>query len=498
MQSQHKHSKTLMIQGTASDVGKSALVTALCRYYHLQGIKVAPFKPQNMALNSAVTVDGGEIGRAQAVQATASGVASHTDMNPILLKPNSNKTAQLIIHGKAIGNFSAQQYHHYKKKAMPAVLTSYERLLAQYQMVIVEGAGSPAEINLREGDIANMGFAEAVDCPVILIADIDKGGVFAHIVGTLALLSQSEQKRVVGFVINRFRGDISLLQSGIDWLEQHTHKSVLAVLPYLDNLYLDAEDSLALSHTKKKGASRFNIVIPMLPRMSNHTDFDPLLLHPQVCVQFSKNPMQCGAVDLIILPGSKSVIDDLHWLTAMGWDVFINHHLRYNGKLLGICGGFQMLGKTIYDHKGIEGESKSSNALGFLEMETTLQCEKKIQKVNAILSLNNSPVIGYEIHAGITTGSALNNPVMTINGKAEGAFSDDNLVMGTYVHGLFDTPEAGQAVLNWAGCLTTQQIDIKQQREASINLLANTLADNFNFAWLNKLTATLKNSKFTP
>jgi adenosylcobyric acid synthase len=246
MQSTKNSVQTLMVQGTTSDAGKSTLVTALCRHFHKIGINVAPFKPQNMALNSAVTVDGGEIGRAQAVQAKACGLEPHTDMNPVLLKPNSDKTAQVIIHGKAVENLSAKKYHLFKKQAMQAVLQSHARLTAQYQMIIVEGAGSPAEINLREGDIANMGFAEAVDCPVILIADIDKGGVFAHIIGTLELLSTTEQNRIVGFVINRFRGDMALLQPGIDWLEQKTGKPVFAVLPYLHDLYLEAEDAVAI------------------------------------------------------------------------------------------------------------------------------------------------------------------------------------------------------------------------------------------------------------
>ncbi|MEO1881107.1 MAG: cobyric acid synthase [Methylococcales bacterium] len=486
MPAKHQPFKTLMVQGTTSDAGKSTLVTALCRYYYRRGIKVAPFKPQNMALNSAVTVDGGEIGRAQAVQAAACGLVAHTDMNPVLLKPNSDKTAQVIIHGKALDNLSAQQYHHYKEQAMQAVLASHNRLLEQYQMVIVEGAGSPAEINLREGDIANMGFAEAVDCPVILIADIDKGGVFAHIVGTLELLAASEQKRVVGFVINRFRGDIALLQPGIDWLEQRTGKPVLAVLPYLQDFYLDAEDSVALRQRNAKQKSRFNIVIPVLPRISNHTDFDALQLHPEVSVQFVKDPAQCGVADLIILPGSKSVIDDFNWLKKMGWEALIHQHLRYGGKLIGVCGGFQMLGHKIHDPEGIEGRSQSCNALAFLEMETTLQSKKRLELVQGVLSLGNVPIAGYEIHAGITSGPALNNPVMTIAGIADGAFSNDNLVMGTYLHGLFDLPEACQALLNWAGCTVTKAIDLDQEREAGINLFADTLEANFDFSLLHQ------------
>src|SRR3989338_4497460 len=276
---------TLMVQGTTSDAGKSTLVTALCRWLKRQGVSVVPFKPQNMALNSAVTADGGEIGRAQAVQAQAAGLAPHTDMNPVLLKPNSDTGAQVIIHGRALSSMDAVAYHDYKKVAMQAVLQSHQRLAAQYQVVMVEGAGSPAEINLRAGDIANMGFAEAVDCPVILIADIDKGGVFAHLVGTLELLAPSEQARVKGFVINRFRGDIALLQPGLDWLEQRTGKPVLGVLPYLMDFHLEAED--AIDQRQGGKAERvLKVRVPVLPRISNHTDFDPLRLHPQVDLPF--------------------------------------------------------------------------------------------------------------------------------------------------------------------------------------------------------------------
>ena len=265
--------RTLMVQGTTSDAGKSTVVAALCRLLARAGVRVVPFKPQNMALNSAVTSDGGEIGRAQALQARAAGLEPHTDMNPVLLKPSSDTGAQVIIHGQVRADMNARDYHQYKSVAMAAVLESHQRLLAQYEVVMVEGAGSPAEINLRARDIANMGFAEAVDCPVILVADIDRGGVFAHFVGTLACLSDSERARIIGFVVNRFRGDISLLQPGLDWLEQQTGKPVLAVLPYLHGLYLDAEDAIQPGQT---GGGKFRIAVPVFPRISNHTDFDEI------------------------------------------------------------------------------------------------------------------------------------------------------------------------------------------------------------------------------
>ena len=323
-----------MIQGTTSDAGKSTLVAGLCRALARRGVRVAPFKPQNMALNSAVTADGGEIGRAQAVQAQACNLPPHSDMNPVLLKPNTDIGAQVIIHGRALSSMDARAYHDYKTVAMGAVLQSYARLRAQYDVIIVEGAGSPAEINLRAGDIANMGFAEAVDCPVLLIADIDRGGVFAHLVGTLALLSESEQARVAGFVINRFRGDIDLLMPGIEWLEARTGKPVLGILPYLHGLHLEAEDALARAPTGAGNTLR--VRVPALPRISNHTDFDPLRLHPQVDFRYLGPGEDPTGADLVILPGSKSVRADLAWLRAHGWEQALQRHLRYGGKLLGI------------------------------------------------------------------------------------------------------------------------------------------------------------------
>ena len=318
--------RTLMVQGTTSDAGKSTLVAGLCRVLARRGVRVAPFKPQNMALNSAVTVDGGEIGRAQAVQAQACGLEPHTDMNPVLLKPNTDIGAQVIIHGRALASMDARAYHDYKTTAMQAVLESYQRLRAHYDVIIVEGAGSPAEINLRDKDIANMGFAEAVDCPVLLIADIDRGGVFAHLVGTLALLSETEQARIAGFVINRFRGDVGLLLPGIEWLEARTGKPVLGILPYLHGLHLEAEDALARTRTGTGNALR--VRVPALPRISNHTDFDPLRLHPQVDFRYVGPGEHIADSDLIILPGSKSVRADLAWLRANGWEEALQRHLR--------------------------------------------------------------------------------------------------------------------------------------------------------------------------
>lgn len=474
--------RTLMIQGTTSDAGKSTVVAGLCRVLKRRGVRVAPFKPQNMALNSAVTEDGGEIGRAQAVQAQAAGLASHTDMNPVLLKPNSDTGAQVIIHGSAIGNMEATAYHDYKRVAREAVLASHRRLAAQYQMIVVEGAGSPAEINLRAGDIANMGFAEAVDCPVILVADIDRGGVFAHLVGTLVLLSESEQARVQGFIINRFRGDIALLQSGLDWLEQRTGKPVLGVLPYLHGLHLEAEDALPTSSPRPLAGEgtgergKLRVIVPVLPHISNHTDFDPLRLHPQVTLHWVAPDAAPPAADWVILPGSKNVRADLDWLRAQGWENYLARHLRYGGKLMGICGGLQMLGSVLHDPHGIEGDPGSSKGFGYLDIATTLQPHKQLRNVQGRLAQGGVPVSGYEIHAGVSDGRALQRPFAKLDdGRMDGAISDDGQIIATYLHGVFESPQACGALLEWAGLQASQLFDYYSLRERNIERLADAL-----------------------
>jgi adenosylcobyric acid synthase len=340
---------------------------------------------------------------------------------------------------------------------------------------VVEGAGSPAEINLRANDIANMGYAEAVDCPVILIADIDRGGVFAHLVGTLALLSQSERARVVGLVINRFRGDLSLLQSGLDWLERETGKPVLGVLPYLSGLQLDAEDALPTSPAVKPQA-RLRVVVPALPRISNHTDFDALRAHPQVDVHFIGPGQAPPPCELIVLPGSKATRADLAWLRAHDWEPAIARHLRYGGKLIGICGGLQMLGKTIDDPLGIEGAAGLSEGLGWLDLHTRLQPDKQLRRVAARLCLDDAPVQGYEIHCGISHGTALDRPALILaDGRGDGALSADGQVLGSYLHGLFDTPAALAAVLRWAGLSDATPLDLDALREASLERLADAV-----------------------
>jgi adenosylcobyric acid synthase len=467
----------LMIQGCTSDAGKSTLVAALCRLLHRQGYSVAPFKPQNMALSAAVTVDGGEIGRAQATQALACGLAPHSDMNPVLLKPTSDRKAQVIIQGKAIGHLDALDYHAYKATAKAAVLESWQRLSHQYPICLVEGAGSPAEINLRENDIANMGFAEAVDIPVILIADIDRGGVFAHIIGTLACLSESEQARIKGFVINRFRGDVSLLQSGLDWLEAKTGKPVLGVLPYLHDLKLDEED--AVRRPNQPQTAQLKIRILRLAHISNHSDFTPLLKDSRLDVDYL--PLDTPAVnaDVLIIPGSKAVMNDLTQLNEHDWRNKLLRHLRYGGKVLAICGGFQMLGRQLLDPKKIEGDRPTMAGLAVFDFTTRWQSDKILQQRTGKLWTGES-ITGYEMHQGISSGNGLTQkPFATFDdGSTDGAISDDGKIIGTYLHGLFDHPEAYQALTQWMGlnlndaCPTQSH---EQQQLAELDRLADML-----------------------
>ena len=467
---------TLMIQGTTSDAGKSALVTGLCRVLARRGLNVAPFKPQNMALNSAVTADGGEIGRAQAAQAQAAGLAPTTDLNPVLLKPATDTGAQVIVDGRAIGTMDAVAYHDYKRIARDAVLAAHARLAATHDVVIVEGAGSPAEINLREHDIANMGFAEAVDCPVLLTADIDRGGVFAQLVGTLELLDPSERARVAGFVINRFRGDIALLQPGIDWLEERTGVPVVGTLPHLDGLHLEAEDRLTESAPAERTRSdTLRVRVPALPRISNHTDFDALRLHPQVALQFVGPGESLEGADLIVLPGSKAVRGDLAWLREQGGEAQIQRHLRYGGRVVGICGGFQMLGRTLADPEGLEGDPGTTEGLDLLDLDTTLAPEKQLSHVSGQLSLEGAAVSGYEIHMGISRGPAMERPAAHLADGFDGARSDDGRILGTYLHGLFDEPEAREALLRWAGLADPEATDYHALREAGIDRLADAM-----------------------
>lgn len=474
----------LMVQGTTSDAGKSVLVAGLCRVLARRGVNVAPFKPQNMALNSAVTAQGGEIGRAQALQAAAAGISAHTDMNPVLLKPSSDKIAQVILNGKPLQDMSAVDYHQYKRLAMDTVMTAWQRLQQRHDVLLIEGAGSPAEINLRDRDIANMGFAEAADVPVIIVADIDRGGVFAHLTGTLALLSPSEQARVCGFIINRFRGDIALLESGLEWLEQRTGKPVLGVIPYLQNLQLEAEDAIDTGQ-EISGNERFQVVVPVLPRISNHTDFDSLRMHPQVELHYVGEQQAPPPADLIILPGSKNVREDLRWLKDNGWTDILLRHLRYGGKVLGICGGMQMLGRTIADPQGIESAAGSSAGLGLLPLETELLPGKTLRQTSGRIPALDSALAGYEIHCGKTRRDAGTSCFAILDDDREdGAISSDGLVAGSYLHGLFDHPDACGALLAWAGLEQARGIDREAIRERELERLADCLEQNLDLGQL--------------
>ncbi|MGF6711359.1 adenosylcobyric acid synthase [Luteibacter sp. W1I16] len=352
---------------------------------------------------------------------------------------------------------------------------------------MVEGAGSPAEINLRDRDIANMGYAEAVDCPVVLVADIDRGGVFAHLVGTLALLSESERARVIGFVINRFRGDIALLQPGLDWLERETGKPVLGVLPYLHGLILEAEDALP-RHRSDRPSGALRVAVPALPRISNHTDLDALRSHPEVDCFFVGPGDAFPACDLIVLPGSKSTRADLAWLRAQGWDEAILRHVRYGGRVIGICGGMQMLGRAVHDPDGIEGQEGSSEGLGLLDLETTLAPNKQLRNVHGRLADSHAAVSGYEIHCGVSEGPAMATPAVWLDdGRGDGARSDDGRVIGTYLHGVFDHPEALAALLHDAGWHAAAPFDIQAQREATLDRLADAVDAHMDVGTLERI-----------
>jgi len=419
----------------------------------------------------------------------------HTDMNPILLKPSSDTGAQVIVHGKAITAMQAREYHDYKKVAMQAVVDSHTRLSDEYQKIIVEGAGSPAEINLRANDIANMGFAEKVGCPVVLIADIDRGGVFAHLVGTLDLLEPSEQERVVGFIINRFRGDIKLLESGLDWLEERTGKPVIGVVPYLPDFFLDAEDAISTAQRSEKECEQLKVVVPVLPRISNHTDFDALRMHPNVDLRFVSVDQTDFDADLIILPGSKNVLGDLARLKQAGWQSALNKHLRYGGKVIGLCGGYQMLGGNISDPEAVETELGSANGFGLLNTETVLYPEKQLKRVSGVLldpSLGKALIEGYEIHCGITseTGEHKGSLVKLESNRIDGLISQDDQVIGTYMHGLFDKPSAANALLAWAGLETQNAANLDQIREQQLERLADALEESLNSSFIDSLKQT--------
>lgn len=433
--------RALMIQGTGSDVGKSLLVAGLARAFTRRGLRVRPFKPQNMSNNAAVTADGGEIGRAQALQARAARVAPSVHMNPVLLKPQSEVGAQVVVQGRMIGTARARDYQAWKPRLMESVLDSFERLRADSDLVLVEGAGSPAEVNLRRGDIANMGFARATDTPVVIVGDIDRGGVIASLVGTQAVLEPDDAAMIRGFIVNRFRGDPTLFADGMALIAERTGWTPFGLVPFFPEAgRLPPEDAVALdvAGVGRDGSVPL-IAVLRFPHIANFDDLDPLRQEPGVAVAFVPpgEPIPAEA-DLIVLPGSKTTIDDLDFLRAQGWDIDIRAHLRRGRRVLGLCGGYQMLGRAIADPQGIEGAPRALPGLGLLDIETVMTAEKRLVAVTGTTLADDEPFSGYEMHVGDTTGPDAAHPLLRFaDGRADGAVSADGLVAGTYVHGLF-------------------------------------------------------------
>ncbi|MBO0334177.1 cobyric acid synthase [Sneathiella sp. CAU 1612] len=442
-------SAALMLQGTGSDVGKSLLVAGLARAYSNRGMKVMPFKPQNMSNNAAVTIEGGEIGRAQALQARAARTPLRNDMNPVLLKPQSDVGAQVIVQGKMYGTAVARDYQKMKPELLCKVLESFQRIGEGVDLVLVEGAGSPAEVNLRAHDIANMGFAEAANVPVILIGDIDRGGVIAQIVGTHMLLSPSEQQRTKGYIINKFRGDVSLFDDGLKIITEKTGYKNFGVLPFFTKAHhLPPEDAFSITSQAPR-EDTVNIAVPVFSRIANFDDLDPLMAEPGVTVHMVRPGTSIPAgMDVVLLPGSKATLADMDFIRMQGWDIDIQAHVRQGGTVIGLCAGYQMLGRQLSDPGGIEGPARTIDGLGLLDFETTLTAEKKLVEEDGTEHLTGSPIRGYHMHVGRTDGPALDRPFVTLASGPDGAISPDNRIMGGYLHGLFASDEFRNKFIN--------------------------------------------------
>lgn len=498
--------KAIQICGTGSGVGKSVICAGLCRLFYRDSYTVSPFKAQNMALNSYVTLDGGEIGRAQAEQAYAARISPSVHMNPILIKPNKDTKAQIIVQGKSIGNMSAAEYMKAKKNLLKYVYESYNKLRRRYQLIVIEGAGSPAEINLKQHDFVNMKMAEYADANVILVGDIDKGGVFASIVGTLELLDEHERDRIKGFIINKFRGDKRLLLSGIRFLEKRTGKKVLGVIPYFKDIKISEEDSLSLDnntiddtrYTIKK--NKINIAVIKLPHISNFTDFDALEREPGVKLRYVKTPQELDGADVIIIPGTKNTISDLAWLKKSGLaqKILNTQYSIPNTCLIGICGGFQMLGKTINDPYSIESSLKKINGLGLFNMATFLSRRKKTYQVTGSDTVWNTDISGYEIHHGQTVFTGPQGPAFIIIKRSnssirleDGCISKNNRAWGTYIHGIFDNKNFRQMFLiNAAKVKNCFSADFKFSnfnREEEFDKLADLVKKNIDIGYLYRL-----------
>ncbi len=486
--------KALMIQGTASDVGKSMICTAFCRIFSDDGLKVVPFKSQNMALNSFVTFDGGEIGRAQGVQAEAARVIATTDMNPILLKPKQDMVSEVIVHGKHFMDMSATNYrNNFVEEAMPIVEQSMHKLQDEYDIIVLEGAGSPAEINLKDRDIANMRMAHLSDASVILVADIDRGGMFASIIGTLALLDDSERARIKGIIINKFRGMRELLEDGVKWLEKETGIPILGIVPYID-INIEAEDSLALSSLRFKNPKQrefaIDVAMVCLPRISNFTDVDPFFDEPEVGVRLVRHVKELGEPDLLIIPGTKNTMGDLQWLKEEGFDDAINKLVEKGTYIFGICGGFQMLGHSLLDPDAVEGDGSSAVGLSLLPVTTIFNKEKKTVQMTGNISAEifefAMELTGYEIHLGKSVIENENcSPFLNLSdGRSDGAIANNGQIIGTYFHGIFNNREFTRKIVNQLRIkkgLEPLNQEVKtdaKRREEAYQLLANHIRQN--------------------
>jgi len=504
--------KALMLQGTGSSVGKSVLVAALCRIFHQDGWQVVPFKSQNMALNSFVTLTGGEMGRAQAVQAQACRLLPEVEMNPILIKPTGNSTSQVIVLGRPVGNMSAIKYHtEFNTSVMDVIADCLAKYQQQYEIILIEGAGSPAEVNLKARDIANMRIAKMADAPVILVADIDKGGALASIVGTLELLDPDERDRVAGILINKFRGDIDLLRPALDFLERKTNKPVLGVIPYWQDLQIPEEDSVILDtfadNRKPKETKCIDIAVIKLPRISNFTDFEPFLYESDVQIRYIEKAADLGNPDLVIIPGSKNTIEDLIWLEEKGLADAILQAVYINTPLIGICGGFQMLGESVEDPHGVESAHQIKSALGLIPMSTVLYKDKITTQVTATIG-NNIPwlktrvgekIFGYEIHMGRSKLCPGTPPAFMVDSAADpeiklcdGAVCSHGMVMGTYLHGLFENDGLRWSLINWLRerrgfAPLERETSYLKIREHNYNLLADIVRKNIDLAKVYKI-----------
>ena len=488
-----------MFQGTGSDVGKTVLVAGFCRLAANRGIKVVPFKPQNMSNNAAVAHDGGEIGRGQWLQALAARVPPSVHMNPILLKPQSEVGSQVVVHGQSRGHAKAREYKAMKPQLLSAVLESYAIISKDADLVLVEGAGSPAEINLRAGDIANMGFATEANVPVILIGDIDRGGVIASLVGTHKILPDTDRDMIKGFLINKFRGDVTLFDDGITSIKEFTDWDCFGVIPWLKSVSkLPAEDSVALDNIIGSSSGSFKIAVPRLPRIANFDDFDPLLCEPNINLQFIEEGNTIPSdTDLVILPGSKSTIADLIYLKEQGWGKMLQTHSDRGGSVMGICGGYQMLGTKIFDPEHVEGNIEEIDGFGLLDIQTIMEPRKVTENVAAHSTVFNTPIKGYEIHIGRTDGADCSKPFAIIDGKSgpqngpqsDGAISPNGKVVGTYLHGLFSADAFRQALLVSFGVDSTQD-NYEKMVDDALDELAEELDALVDFDALLRLSKT--------